>query len=822
MVGAMPAARLFPLFLACFASIGYEIALTRFFALSSWSEYGYWIISIAMVGLAASGTVAALAARPLVRLARPILVLLPILMMVAATVGWHWTTLVPFNPLELQNRQLWGAQLVNIAECYAALFPFFFLVGLYVSLVFILNASQIGRVYAADLAGAGLGAAGVLALMFIAPPLYLVACLLPTLALAAWLEARAHAARRWVAFLALAVFLPCEASLILLNQARVNEFKDIFPPLNTRGSEVLAEIRSPKGQYLLVDSFVERLDSDLSNNAARMGVKGLPRAFGLYLDGNRIAALPREDQPDTAYFAATLDSLPYRLRPGARTLLLGAAGGFRIHEALGAGASAVEVVEPDTVLRRALVAGLGPVGPLGPANGLRVLDTSPLALAALDRDAPFDLIDITREFLAQSETNRAVFAVETLGALLDLLAPDGLLSLPVSIREFPVYAVQAMVAAAAALKQAGVADPARHVAIYRSAFNVRLLLSPRPIEPATLDAIRRFCDERSFDLVHLAGRELSGTRVYNRLQLVTFGAMDKPATSSDPLRLEAAAALAGGESPFHGFFHLRPPTLDRPFFTGVLPLSRLGTILDRVELVPREELAWLVNLAVLLQALALGLAVAVLPLLAPGPFPRVTGRQFTSVLCYFASLGVGFLMLEIYLIEKASHYLQDRTFAFGFVLAALLVFAGAGSWLAQRQATRPQRGVVLAALGVLAWIGFAATSLDPLLAQSAGWPLVLRFAVLLAVIAPLAVLLGMPMALGLGRFEGQNVALLPWAWAINGAGSVIASPLANLVMVEFGYKVLLGLAFALYVTVAISLPGGARIRSAFGFFRTAR
>jgi len=128
--------RLIPLFLACFAAIGYEIALTRFFAVSSWSEYGYWIISIAMVGLAA---------RPLVRLARPILILLPVLMVVAATVGWHWTTLVPFNPLELQNRQLWGTQLVNIGQYYAALFPFFFLVGLYVSLVFVLNVRQIGR-----------------------------------------------------------------------------------------------------------------------------------------------------------------------------------------------------------------------------------------------------------------------------------------------------------------------------------------------------------------------------------------------------------------------------------------------------------------------------------------------------------------------------------------------------------------------------------------------------------------------------------------------------------------------------------------------------
>jgi hypothetical protein len=34
----------------------------------------------------------------------PVVILLPVLMVVAAAVGWHCTTLVPFNPLELQNR----------------------------------------------------------------------------------------------------------------------------------------------------------------------------------------------------------------------------------------------------------------------------------------------------------------------------------------------------------------------------------------------------------------------------------------------------------------------------------------------------------------------------------------------------------------------------------------------------------------------------------------------------------------------------------------------------------------------------------------------
>ena len=43
------------LFLVSAASIGFETQMTRYFAIASWSEYGYWVISIAMVGYSASG-----------------------------------------------------------------------------------------------------------------------------------------------------------------------------------------------------------------------------------------------------------------------------------------------------------------------------------------------------------------------------------------------------------------------------------------------------------------------------------------------------------------------------------------------------------------------------------------------------------------------------------------------------------------------------------------------------------------------------------------------------------------------------------------------
>ena len=43
-----------PLFLVSLAAVGFEIALTRYFAVAKWSEYGYWVISIVMVGFALS------------------------------------------------------------------------------------------------------------------------------------------------------------------------------------------------------------------------------------------------------------------------------------------------------------------------------------------------------------------------------------------------------------------------------------------------------------------------------------------------------------------------------------------------------------------------------------------------------------------------------------------------------------------------------------------------------------------------------------------------------------------------------------------------
>ena len=804
---------LLPLFLVSLTALGAEIALTRYFAVAKWSEYGYWVISIVMVGFALSGVVLALWRDALMRYGNRLLAVLPALLIATGALGYHLTTINPFNPLQLQNPATWLPQVGYIGLYYASLLPFFGLAGLFVSLSFVLHPGRTGLVYAFDLTGAGAGAALVLALMFVVPPFFLVPALLPALALAVLFVP----GRRWPAVLAaLVVLLAAEALLLLDSQARFNDFKPIYAPLHTPDARVVAERLSPRGDYMLLDDFTERVDTDVSNDAGMLGLPGPPRSFGLYRDGDRIASLPRPGEVpggapaavDVGYAGAALDALPYRLIPGARVLMIGAGGGFRPVEALALGATHVTVLEPEPTLRSALRHGLGPSP--GLVTDRRILLSAEAPLAAVRTARRYDIIDLSADFLDASEANVTAFSVEALHADLAALTPNGLVSIPVSIRDFPTYADRMLATARAALLAAGIADPASRVVVYRSAWNVRILLSPAPWDAARIAAVRKFCDDRSFDVSWFPGIDIVAVRakLYNDLPAVSFAEGTTDATSpDDAIANEAAAILNGEPTQSRQEFDLAPITLNRPFYYAVLRLDQLGTLLRRLEVLPQPEIGGLVNLAVLAQAAIIALLVLLVPLAAPRRIrDRATGVLRPIV--YFPALGLGFLFIEIYLIGQASLWLHDRTSAFALVLTGMLVFSGLGSLLADRvdgQPGRlPGRAVAIVTLVAMVWIGAVLLGLRPLMLATLSLPFAARAALVLVVAAPVSLALGLPFPLGLSRLGGGG--MLPWAWALNGAFSVVATPLANLIAREAGYNWVLLCAAMLYVLAFISFP----------------
>ncbi len=450
------------------------------------------------------------------------------------------------------------------------------------------------------------------------------------------------------------------------------------------------------------------------------------------------------------YAEAALDALPYKMIPQARVLLIGGSGGFRPAEVTQLSASQIRVLEPEPMLFSILRAGLGPAPGTDVRPNLKVTNLSPLADA---RVGVYDVVDLSSDFLDAAETNATAFSREALVAYMRVLAPGGMLSIPVSIRDFPVYALRMLSTVRAALQSMGIADVPGHVLVYRSAWTVRILVARDGWTPARIAEARKFCDDRSFDLAWYPGFDAAKARadIYNDLPAVSFDRGEVTSNGpDDAIADEAEAVLTGRTTPSATQFNLSPVTLDRPFFYAVLRLDQLGTILKRLEILPQAEIGALVNVAVLVQAAVIAVLVLLVPLAAPRRIRAPSSGLWRAVV-YFPALALGFLFIEIFLIEKASFWFGDRTSGFAIVLTGMLVFSGLGSLISDRLTKTPRASIGCAMLVVLVWCLIAYFALQPIILATMQWNMPLRIGLLLMIVAPVSVCLGMPFPLGLGQ-----------------------------------------------------------------------
>ncbi len=790
-------APLLPLFFVSLAAVAFEISLIRFFAIASWSEYGYWVISITMVGIAASGVTLSVAQSWFLKNQVMVFRYVPALMLLAAGLGYWVSTEIKFNPLELQNHATMNTQLVNIGAYYLALFPFFFLAGLFIGLYFSAWPKEVARIYAADLIGAGLAGVLAVAAMIVLHPFQLPYLMVPLLLIAAWPIGTKGSK---IAVLVAALF---SVAVLWQNKADYNQFKAIYAPLQVEGNKVKETILSPRGVYTVLENFTERLDMDISNNEKVLAGAAPIATYGLYSDGNRVTSLPKEAPKALGYLPAALDIYPYLLRPKASALLLGTRGGYRIDELRQLGVATITALEAEPTLYE-LIKKYRP--DLQNSASLNFELSAASTFLAADPTKKFDVIDVALDFQGSAEVSKYALTVDAFAAYLGHLKPGGVVSVPVSIREFTVYALKTALTVRDALKRAGIADPSKHMLVYRSAWNARILFSAQPFDEASVTALKAFAAERSFDLSYFPGIDIDKLEIWNDLPQTSFD--DATSKSSDKaddaLARDLVAHLVTNNAVTARSINLAPATNDRPFLFSILRFSALDQIFKNISLIPREEVGYLVNVAVLGQSLLLAMVVLCLPLFRRQAM-AVHGSIVGKSILYFSGLGIGFLFLEIYLIEKATYFLNDRTLGFSFTLGSMLFFSGLGSFWSGRFDDRLKHGIRLACFVILAWCLLAFVFADTALQSSLGLALPAKLFLLTLWVGPLALALGFPFSLGLNALR-PNPVFMPWAWSLNGAFSVISTPLANLLSIAYGQRLLVIAAFFGYLIVMWALP----------------
>jgi len=254
------------------------------------------------------------------------------------------------------------------------------------------------------------------------------------------------------------------------------------------------------------------------------------------------------------------------------------------------------------------------------------------------------------------------------------------------------------------------------------------------------------------------------------------------------------------------FFILAPSTQDQPFFHEILRLERIPDVLARIELLPRQEIGYLVNVAVLAQSALFALLVFLLPLMRRRGLGGIRAKNVLAGFGYFVCLGLGFLFVEIVLIERFTFFLNDPAPAFALVLSAMLIASGLGSAFSSRFVPRPRAGIRLAC-GVTASLAAAlGLLLSRLLDLALVWPDPAKAALAIAIAAPLGFFMGMPFPLALSTYRGASSPFIPWAWSVNGALSVVATPLASILAVSFGYTTVFAASLGLYALAALLAP----------------
>ncbi len=486
--------------------------------------------------------------------------------------------------------------------------------------------------------------------------------------------------------------------------------------------------------------------------------------YRLYMDGAAGSVMPPATNND--FLWRDIGLFPFATAQPQRVFVIGPGGGLDVWFGLQSGAEEIVAVEVNQ-------ASIDIVRQYGDYNGhlyeqpqvRLVQDEGRSVLRRENRQ--YDLIFLSQVVTLAAERSgytlveESAYTVEAFADYLDHLRPDGQLAL--KLYDEPTL-TRALSTALAALRDRGLTDA-------EALQHVMVFLDPRANPPVPLLIVRNtpYTEEDSLALGAVAQRQ-------------GFAPLYLPRALVQP----PLDAVASGETSFSDIVaqsstDISPTTDNRPFF---YQFERgLPTTLRPL----------LAGMALVILADALFLIIS--------HRRRRWPRTFRLPL-YFAALGLGFIIIEIAIIQQVRLFLGHPTLAVTTVLAVLLIGGGLGSALAGRLWPQPQRlppwpALLVAALSLL-WL-----LLWPLLASRyLSAPSALRVTLVAATLLPLSLVIGMPFPLGLrraGLLTPRDVAL---AWSANGIMSVAGSITAIAIALLSGYTAVLLVGVGLYVVAA--------------------
>ena len=503
-----------------------------------------------------------------------------------------------------------------------------------------------------------------------------------------------------------------------------------------------------------------------------------------------------------------VESLAYELKPGADVLIIGSGGGAEVVMARLFGARRITAVEVNPIIARDVMSRepyRGYSGAIYEQTGVRLVVDEARSFIRSTAGS-YDVIQATMVDTwaataagAFALTENNLYTVEAFKDFAARLDDDGILCVTRWHLDPPDQLMRLASVARAMMAELGIGEAARRIVVVRGL--------PAPGEtraPATfLFKKDGFTDEEVRRLETVAAE---------RAWELLYTPLTRP--GSDLTRLIRAEDPGAVWDALPA--NVEPTRDNSPFFFNTVRFTRLGEILRLDREWRKTNLGTLVLLALLLLTSLLTAALIL------GPLAwwrgRVLADRSASALPWllgFGGLGLGFILIEVVLVQKCILFLGQPTYSLTVVLFSLLAFSGLGSFLSRRvPASRLAASLTssLTAVAVLACL--AAAALSPLFYRLVHLPHSLRIVVTVLALAPLGLALGVPMPTAVRLLAGRRPEIIPWAWGVNGATSVTGSVAAVVIALAAGFDQALLVAAAAYGLSLLAFRRAGRVEGA--------
>ena len=786
------------LFLTTLVTLCLEVLATRLLSVMTWYHLSFFAVSTAMFGMAAGALQVYLkgdsfrgeeAPRALARYAGLFALAIPLC---------HVGLLVIPVPVGFSTHAL----AVLLSSTILLAIPFYF-AGVIVAIALTRIPGKIGLFYAVDLVGASLGSLLVLPLLEYGDisSAHLWCAALAALAACCYRAFAGMKLSRTIIGLGLVLSVSALANPSSTGRLAVWFSKGVA----IRYENVLAEYWNIHAQLLVRISALGPYQYWAAGENAPN--KRKVERLRMVLDGDAGTVMTEwsGDRKDLGWVKFDVTAMPYHLRKQGDVAVIGVGGGRDLLTALWSDCTSVRGVEINENFIHLLEGPLRDYSHIADQPEVSLVHEEARSYLTRCEDQ-FDIIQMSLIDTwaatgagAFTLTENGLYTTDAWRVFLDRLKPDGLFSVsrwyhPENVTE----SNRLLALGVQALLDRGVEDPSKHLVLVTRWRVGNLMVSPTPLSEEDLERIGTVSKQLGFEII--AGPKTAP--------------VDAQAAEIFAARTNEQL-LAACE---HEYFDYSPPSDERPYFFNILKPSHAFNLFEVIEAsnsagtgaLKKEEGVASGNLAatstlmmLALISLALVLAVILGPLAARG-LPAMDSRQFTVSVLFFASIGLGFMLVQVAFMQRFSVYLGHPTHSVVVILFSMILATGLGSLLSDKIPIHRSRALLLGFPLVIAACLVAERALiQPLIDETISYSLLARSSLVVATVAPVSVLLGLCFPIGMRLVQRLSDGAAPWMWGVNGACGVLGAVTAVGVSMWAGIGASLLVAAALYASVGV-------------------